>query len=174
MRTCYWLLASFAVTSFTYAQESPSPSDVAPPPEINVPTNPEAIPTPKREPIEIDGHAEGAKFLKLGTIVEGNVPLYAKVRIEDADEIHPRAVPFVIAVMDPHEGPWHPHSKIKKFIAGETPDDPPTPVVFVKVFLPPEALSSMKIRREEIDFKYGGSEVNIDSEDGVVTIEYDD
>ena len=32
----------------------------------------------------------------------------------------------------------------------------------------------MKIRREEIDFEYRGYEVNIDSEDGVVKIDYDD
>ena len=156
------------------AQEDPSPSDVAPPPVITVPTTPEAIPAPSREPVRIDGSEEGAKHLKIGTVVTGEVPLFTKVRIKSANAIHPQAVPTIIAVMDPHEGPWHPHTKIKQLLAGETPDDPPVPVVFVKVMLPPEALASLKIRREEIDFEYGGTEVNIDSDDGIVTIDYDD
>lgn len=165
----------FASAACGVAQdEAPSPSDVAPPPEIVIPTNPEELPPPSREPVRIEGGEKGAKYLKIGTIVSGQIELYPKVRIKDADDIHPRAVPVILAVMDPHEGPWHPHYKIRKYLAGQTPDDPPTPVVFVQVMLPPAALSTMKIRREEIDFKYGGREVNIDCEDGVVKIDYDD
>ena len=174
---------AFWTGSISFAQDvAPAPPEdlppptpeVAPPPEIVVPTDPGKLPLPSRDPVRVDGNSKGAKHLKIGTIVSGDVPLYSRVRIEDRRDIHPRAVPYIIAVMDPHEGPWHPHNKIRKYLRGGTPDDPPIPVVFVQVLLPPEAIASMRVKREEIDFEWGRYEVNIDSEDGVVTIDYDD
>ena len=117
MRCLLAIALSFGLSVSLLAQEDPSPSDVAPPPEIVVPTNPEEIPPPSPSDVRVDGR-EGAERLKVGTIVSGDLELYPRVRVDDPDEIHPRAVPFILGVMDPREGPWHPHYKIKRLLAG--------------------------------------------------------
>ncbi len=182
MRRCIFTVGLIlTIAAGALAQDTPSPSDddrfdPAPPPEIVVPADPELLPPPSRDRVRAEGRIEGrlAPPLKPGTIVSGNVPLYPRVRVEDADEIHPRAVPVIMAVIDPREGPWHPHYKIKQRLAGGDLEDAPVRVVFVKVFLPPRAIEKFKVRREEIDIEAGDWEINIDSEDDVVKIEYDD
>jgi hypothetical protein len=159
------------------AQEPPLSDDIAPPPEIVVAEDPEEIPPPRdpREPLSPSDvprvlPSEGGQ-LRPGMFVEG-VELYPHVRIEDADEIARNAVPMIIAVIDPRGGPWHPHVRRSHWRhSGQRVGAPP--LVFVQVFVPPKPPQAVRVRHEEIDLYYGGRKINIDSERGIVKIDYE-
>ncbi len=177
MRWAIWgvFMLAVAANDFAVAQQGPTPGDIAPPPEIVVPARPEEIPPPviKASPPAV----VSAGVLRPGMFVSGEVELYPRVRVEDANEIHPRAVPMVIAVMDPHEGPWHPHSHRFRLFGRHrrtTGQQVATPIVFVTVMVPPWPPRSVQVQHEEIELNYGDYQVNIDCEEGVVEVEYDD
>lgn len=177
MRRVIWgiCMSTLAMADALAAQQSPTPGDVAPPPEIVVPAQPEEIPPPATE--AAPRAVVSGDVLRPGMFVVGEVELFPRVRVEDANEIHPRAVPMVIAVMDPREGPWHPHANRgrlfgrKRHTAGKFVG---TPIVLVTVMVPPKPPRSVQVQHEEIELNYGNYQVNIDCEEGVVEIEYDD
>jgi hypothetical protein len=168
-----WIVV-LAATPAALAQV-PTPADVAPPPEIVVGQDPEEIPPPRTDPREPISPSDVPRAipspdggqLRPGMFVDG-VELYPHVRIEDADEIARNATPMIIAVVDPrarfgHRGHW----RGRRVVAG------PPPLVFVQVFVPPRPPQAVRVKHEEIDLYYGGRKINIDSEDGVVTIDYE-
>ena len=167
---CYLAALLFLLSEFSHAQQP-----VAPPVEIVVPAGPEEIPPPaaSRSKRVI---VEGRSTLRPGMFVSSEVELYPYVRVEDAEEICYGAVPMVVAVMDPREGPWHPHYnrwRHRHRHYGST-KYAGVPLVFVKVMVPPTPPRRVRVQHEEIELDYGDYQVNIDAEDGVVEVEYDD
>lgn len=85
------------------------------------------------------------------------VPLYPHVRIDDADEAPRRGVHRILAV--------------------KSPDPARFPgCVYVKVLVPPVPCREVEVDDggAKIKLKYGNCEVEIESEDGVIEVEYDD
>jgi hypothetical protein len=97
--------------------------------------------------------------LSYGSVVRQQVALYPHVRVKDADDVAPGALPIVVAVRDPNCA--HPKA------AG---------VVFVKVCVPIGAPCKVRVNKRgtELELDYGEYEIEIRSERGVVTIDYDD
>lgn len=154
------------------------PTDPAPPPEIVVPGPGEQIPPPgPSSPSDVKPKSANGKSLRPGDIVVGDdIPLYPRVRIKHAHDMAPNAVPTIVAVMHPQEGPWHPHHRHHHWRHHRERKAWPAavPLVFVKIMAPPTAPHSVHIDDEEVELRYGRHEVELDSEDGIVTIEYDD
>jgi hypothetical protein len=141
------------------AQGVATPGDVEPPLEIVVPDPSEELPLPDAQPVVVSPIAPSAARdgqLRPGMFVT-SAELYPRVRIEDADDVHPRAVPAIVAVMAPHRGAR---------ASGA--------LVFVKVLAPPQPPRSVKVKHDEIELDWGDYEINIEAEDGVVEIEYED
>lgn len=176
-----------ALAPWCVAQENDS-NEVQPPVEIVVPAEPgEVIPTPEGDPppeivVPDDGSSrgEGGAKLRIGQFVGGDVELFPHVVYRHKHEIHPQAVPMIVAVMHPNEGPWHPHYRRHRWRHGrrawrkhET-GVVETPLVFVKVMVPPYPPHRVRVKHEEVDLYYGHHRVNVDPEDGVVKVKYDD
>lgn len=89
-----------------------------------------------------------------GAFVGPEVALFAKVRVKDRDNIYPRAIPKCIAIRAPH-GPG---------------------CVFVKVFVPPYPAREVDVEDggRKLKLDYGDYEVEVESDDGRITIDYDD
>ena len=150
------------------AQGVPTPADVEPPLEIVVPLDPsEELPLPSAQPdIVLPLAARGTQDgqLRPGMFVT-SAELYPRVRVKDADDIHPHAVPAIIAVMDPHRD-----RRVRQALH----TGPNYGLVFVKIFVPPQPPRSVKVKHEEVELDWGEYEIKIESEDGVVEIEYED
>lgn len=95
-----------------------------------------------------------------GPMFEG-VPLYPRVTYEDLDNVHPCGVPTIVQVLDPCENPCN--------TCGPR-------CVFVKICIPPNQPPRIKVEDHgrKIKYKYGEYQVEIESEDGVVSVDYDD
>lgn len=108
---------------------------------------------PGGDPLAGPGYPVGPSF-------EG-FPLYHRVEYEDLDNAHPCGVPTIVQVLDPCENPC----------AACGPR-----CVFVKICVPPNQQPRVKVedRGRKIKYKFGEYEVEIESEDGVVSVDYDD
>ena len=97
-----------------------------------------------------------------GSVVSGPVGLYPRVKLEDCHKIAPGAVPVIVAVKDPNICRKHCRCCLPQ-------------CVYVQVFVPPCPLLRVKVNKhgDEIELDYGKYEVDIDSENGVVEIDYD-
>lgn len=98
-----------------------------------------------------------------GDIVDCPVPLFARVRVRDRDNIHPRAVDIVVAVKDPNAC-----SHACTCCTNRT--------VFVPLCVPPCPLEKVKVSRDgtRMELDYGDYEIDITSRNGLVTVDYDD
>jgi hypothetical protein len=149
------LLATASLSSWSFGQNAePLPEPPKPPrgARVEPPPQPEAVlpgaPAPLAE-----------EQLSYGSIVRGPVSLYPRLRIKDADDMAPGGASVIVAVRDPNAGRRSP--------AG---------IVFVKVCVPLCQLERLRTRNggTEVELDYGKYEVEIESCDGVVTIDYDD
>jgi hypothetical protein len=171
MRVVAISLLGILIGGSAHAQGVVTPADVEPPLEIVVPSDPsEELPAPAAEPevllptprLSSDGQLRPGMFVT-------SAELYTRVRVKDADDIHPHAVPAIIAVMDPHRDRRARHAQHAGPNLG-----PNLGLVFVKIFVPPHPPRSVKVKHEEIELDWGEYEIQIESEDGVVEIEYED
>lgn len=163
---CWLVLLSHAAA---LAQNDVTPAEVEPPLEIVVPEPSEELPlppaaTPTETVLPLAPRGAQVGQLRAGMFVT-SAELYPRVRIEDADDMHPQAVPAIIAVMDPHRD-----RRVR--LAQHTA--PINGLVFVKIFVPPYPPRSVKVKHEEIELDWGEYEIKIEAEDGVVEIEYED
>jgi hypothetical protein len=167
MRVVLISLLGMLLGGGAYAQGVATPADVEPPLEIVVPSDPsEELPPPAAEPevllptprLSNDGQLRPGMFVT-------SAELYPRVRVKDADDIHPHAGPAIIAVLDPHRDRRARHAQHT---------GPNLGLVFVKIFVPPHPPRSVKVKHEEIELDWGEYEIQIESEDGVVEIEYED
>ena len=85
------------------------------------------------------------------------MPLYPRVKVDDADDIAPGAVPIVVAVRNPQPR-FGPHC------------------VFVRVFAPACPPRRVKVNGSghKVHLDYGKYEIEIEADDGRIEIEYDD
>jgi len=92
--------------------------------------------------------------------VEG-VPLYPRVTYEDLDNIHPCAVTTIVQILDPCENPCR--------SCGPR-------CVYVKICVPPNECPRIKVSDggREVKYKFDEYEVEIESENGIVSVNYDD
>jgi hypothetical protein len=107
-------------------------------------------------PVPEAGTYEDAKVLPAGAPVE----LYHCVKYEDERNIHPCAVPLIVAVPDPCPNPC----------------DCTTRCVYVKICVPPCDCAQVKCKRHgtKVVYDFGKYEVEITSRKGVVRVDYDD
>jgi len=99
------------------------------------------------------------------------VPLYHCVEYDDLDHIHPCAVPKIVKIIDPCYKPCdHRHA------CGCCRPCPPPRCVYVKICVPPCGCPRVKIRDggRKVKYDYGDYAVEIESDDGVVEVDYDD
>jgi hypothetical protein len=167
MRMLAMGLLGMLIGGSAQAQGVVTPADVEPPLEIVVPSDPsEELPTPAAEPERLlpTPRLSHDSQLRPGMFVT-SAELYSRVRVKDADDVHPHAVPAIIAVMDPHRD---------RRARQAQHTGPNLGLVFVKIFVPPHPPRSVKVKHEEIELDWGEYEIQIESEDGVVEIEYED
>lgn len=88
-------------------------------------------------------------------------PLYPRVEYEDLDHVHPCGVPTVVQVLDPCENPC----------ASCGPR-----CVYVQICVPPNQRPRIKVEDHgrKVKYKFDDYQVEIESEDGVVSVDYDD
>jgi hypothetical protein len=161
------LLLLLATGRGALAQGVATPADVEPPVEIVVPAPNEELPLPPAAAeavLPLAPRAADDAPLRPGMFVT-SAELYPRVRIEDREDIHPHAVPAIIAVMDPHRDR-------RARLAQHT--GPNLGLVFVKIYVPPFPPRSVRVKREEIELDWGDYEIKIEAEDGVVEVEYED
>jgi hypothetical protein len=92
------------------------------------------------------------------------VALYHRVKYEDLDNVHPRAVKKIIAVKDP--------CATEEVCGTCTP-----PCVYIIVCVPPTEQFEYDVKRKDhsqIEYDYGDYEIEITSKNGVVYVNYDD
>ena len=97
----------------------------------------------------------------IGQIVDCPVPLATCVRVEDACNIAPNAVPVVVAVRDPNLPP-HYNGCVES-------------VIYVEVCVPPCPLQQLVISpcKSRIKMDFGDYQVELKSRRGMVVIDYD-
>jgi hypothetical protein len=98
----------------------------------------------------------------LGDVVICPVRLETCVRIKDADEVAPWAVPVVVVVRDPHLSRFGSCDCIER-------------LVYVEVLVPPCPIQRMRVSpcKTKIRLDYGRYEVDIVSRGGVIEVDYD-
>lgn len=96
------------------------------------------------------------------------VQLYPYVKYEDLDNRHPCAVTKIVAVPDPCKRCRH-HGRDCCQQCGPG-------CVYVQICVPPCGCPKVKVKRHgrKIEFDYGDYEVEIESKNGVVEVDYDD
>ncbi len=111
-------------------------------------------------PYPIEGYSVTGPFSPVSQHLEG-FPLYHRVEYEDLDNIHPCGVPTVVQVLDPCENPC---------------DSCGPRCVYVKICVPPNERPRIKVGDggREVKYKFRDYSVEIESEDGVVSVNYDD
>jgi hypothetical protein len=99
-------------------------------------------------------HEIVAPQVRCGEFVSGPVPLFPRVKVEDREDVHPRAVPAVVAVRSPHG----------------------RGVVFVQVFVPPFPPDEVDTDDDgrSLTLEYDDYSVEIEADDGRVTVDYND
>lgn len=105
----------------------------------------------------------GALPHELGAIVTCSVPMESHVRVRNADEIAPHALPVIVTVRNPHLAAWGSHGCVEQ-------------LAYIQVFVPPVPLREMSVSpcRTRIDLDYHDWEIRILSCKEVVETEYDD
>ncbi|MCH2209892.1 MAG: hypothetical protein MK110_01210 [Fuerstiella sp.] len=100
---------------------------------------------------------------EVGEIVTCRVALESHVRIRNADEIAPGALPVIVAVRDPHLPAWDTPGCVEQ-------------LTYVQVFVPPIPLREISVSscRTRIELDYDDWEIKIRSCNGVIEVEYDD
>ena len=148
----------------------PEPHGPGPVPSYYPPSGP--VPYP------VDGHfgAGPAYPVEPGLPVDG-YPLYHRVEYEDLDHIHPCAVPTVVQVLDPCT------VDDRCCLFGHRRHRDPCDAchecgprcVYVKICVPP-GCPKVKVsdKGRKVKYDYGDYKVEIESEDGVVSVDYDD
>jgi hypothetical protein len=98
---------------------------------------------------------------QLGQIVDCPVPLATCVRIEDACNIAPNAVPVTVAVRNPDLPPYH--------------EGCVDSLIYVEVCVPPCPMQQLVISpcRTRIKMDFGSHQVELKSRNGMVIIDYD-
>lgn len=131
----------------------PDPTQVQPLPPVDV------LP-----PIEVYPPIQGnpqynALPHQIGEIVDCQVPLATCVKVEDACNIAPNAVPIVVAVRDPNMCAHECHER----------------VVFVQIFAPPCPPRSIRISpcHTRVTMCFGQYDVEIKSINGMIVVDYD-
>jgi hypothetical protein len=116
-------------------------------------------PPPIPEPVVPGAPAAPLEKLSYGSIVGGPVALYPRIRVKDADDMAPAGASAIVAVRDP-----------------SAPRRSPAGFVFVKVCVPLCPLQRLKVNKwgTKVELDYGKYEIEIESCDGLVTIDYDD
>ncbi len=96
---------------------------------------------------------------QIGEIVTCRVPLARCVRVEDARNIAPDAIPVIVAVRDPN---MCAHDTVER-------------VVFVQVFVPPCPMSGIRVSpcRTRVTMCFHQYEVDIKSKNGMIVVDYD-
>ncbi len=158
------LFIVLTATALSPAQGVPTAADVEPPLEIVVPDPTEELPPPAAQPDVVLPRAAHNAQLRPGMFVT-SAELYPRVKIDDAHNIHPQAVPMIVAVMDPRSARRTRFAQTSGTSLG---------LVFVKVFAPPYPPKSVKVKHDKVELDWGEYEIKIESEDGVVEIEYED
>lgn len=136
-----------------------SPSNANPaPPSGSESVAPEPLPAPAADA------TTAPRYFPPGSFVTDPVKLYPLVHVDDPHEVAPGAIPMVISVKDPNTCQRQYCAQCR----GRC--------VYVRVWIPPCPLRKFKVEDHgaEIELDYGHYEVEIDSEDGVVKVEYDD
>lgn len=99
-----------------------------------------------------------------GVVDYQTVELYHRVKYEDLDNVHPRAVKKIVAVKDPCA---------KEEVCGACAP----PCVYVMICVPPMDRFEYDVKRKDhskVEYDYGEYEIEISSDDGVVHVNYDD
>ena len=107
-----------------------------------------------------EGYPSAGPIYPVGPGPEG-MPLYHRVKYEDLDNVHPCGVPTLVQVLDPCENPC---------------DSCGPRCVYVKICVPPNECPRVKVSHggRKVKYKFDEYDVEIESEDGYVSVNYDD
>jgi hypothetical protein len=131
-------------------------------------------------PYPVEGHPYAGPVYPVDPAlgVDG-YPLYHRVEYEDLDHIHPCAVPTVVQVLDPCTEEDDHHCCLfghHRHHGGCDACQACGPrCVLVKICVPP-GCPKIKVsdKGRKVKYDYGDYKVEIESEDGVVSVDYDD
>jgi hypothetical protein len=145
--------------SFQEIVPTPEPYDAGglPAPPAPLPLDAPGGLQPVPEPYTIQPVPEGG-------IEYQTVELYHRVKYEDRDNVHPRAVKKIVAVKDPSA-------------TGRVCGNCAPPCVYVIICVPPTDRFEYDVKRSDhskVEYDYGDYEIEITSNDGVVCVNYDD
>lgn len=106
-------------------------------------------------PVPVPDHGGDAPLIGEGVPTSAPIELYACVKVEDRDNIHPCAVPMIVAVADPCN---------------------PCCCRYVMICVPPCDCPEIETSRSgrKVEYDYGEYEVEIKSKKDYVVINYDD
>lgn len=164
---------AFLNSPWAMAQAPPAPgiegAPVAPEPAPAYPTPAEPMPmgepglAPIPEgaiPYEAYKPADGQLPPEGEIVYEGPaMPLFTNLEVEDRDNIHPCAVPTIVPIADPC-----------------APKCSGPSCVYVEICVPPCECKKVKYSKDgrKAKYDYGEYTVELESEDGVVKVDYDD
>ena len=96
----------------------------------------------------------------------GAMVLYHNVKVKDHKDIHPCAVPKVVKIIDPC---WKPQR------CGCCAPARPR-CVYVKICVPPCGCERVKVSKDgrKVKYDYGKYEIEVESKNGVIEVDYDD
>ena len=106
-------------------------------------------------PLPVPDAAGGEAIVGPGVPTSEPIELYACVKVEDRDNIHPCAVPMIIAIADPCN---------------------PCCCRYIQICVPPCGCPQIKVKKHsrEVEYDYGSYEVEIKSKNGILYVDYDD
>lgn len=107
-------------------------------------------------------YASGVEYpVYPGMPLEG-APLFTRVKIDDPENIHRCAVPMVVQVLDPCAPKHACHS------CGPQ-------CVYVQIMVPPGQEPRIKVERDgrKVKYKFADSQVEVESKDGYIEVDYD-
>ena len=104
----------------------------------------------------------------------GAPKLFHCVKVKDRDNIHPCAVPKMVKIVDPCWKPCKRKCGCNSCCKPCCP--PPAPCVYVKICVPPCGCERVKCSKKgrKVVFDYGKYQVEVESKDGYVEVDYDD
>lgn len=130
---------------------TPAPQSATPAPETATPASESAVPGPAAIPGP-------------GVPTDRPIELYPHVKVEDRDNIHPHAVPMIVAVADPCRkcrlrAPCH-ECRLR----------------FILICVPPDCRPEIdtRLHGRKIEYDFGEYEVEIYPRDDYVKVNYDD